>query len=130
MRNRQDTLRWSAAYGTFSKGSSHNPSMTLNLGELESLVVASVTGPDKDGGAVGLVTTRKIQVAVRVLDVAESKLFMQLVGAHIKPSGAALPDDAATVDAIDGSSLEVPLRSSIPHIILAELDLVLESYQD
>lgn len=48
--------------------------MTLNLGELECLVVATVAGPDKDGGAVGLVTTRKIQVAVGVLDVAESKL--------------------------------------------------------
>lgn len=52
---------------------------------------------------------------------------MQLVGAHIKSSGAALPDDAATVDAIDGSSLKVPLGSSIPHVIPAKLDLVLES---
>lgn len=104
--------------------------MTLNLGELESLVIAAVTGPDKDGSAVGLVTARKVQVAVRVLDVAESKLFMQSVGDYIKSSGVALPDDAATVDAIDRSSLEVPLGSSIPHVILTELDVVLESYQD
>lgn len=54
---------------------------------------------------------------------------MQSVGAYVKSSGAALPDDGAIVDVINGSSLEVPLRSSIPHVILAKLDLVLEIYQ-
>lgn len=49
--------------------------MASNLSELECLVVAAMTGPDKDGSAVGLVTARKIQVAVRVLDVADSKLL-------------------------------------------------------